>query len=425
MGVFNDTDRLLKWRYKVKDVYLIIPNSDDSYVIPTERLTGLSIEENYEEYFFPLLKVTLVLDSDLYYDILKHKNDCQLYFRIDKYYNEEAEEPSLCKNCIDDVFDLILDENTEDMLRSLKEDENSSDYTSRVASTSEDGLEGKNNNGVDFYLFKSSVEGTKKNVNKVLTKANVADAVAYLASVANLKNVVMAQPDNTTIYDELLIPPLSVLKALSFIDTYYGLYKKGSIIWFGLDYTYIIPYSGYCKAYVNNEKKITNIIIPKSTNTDHVSSLGTLVKKNDKKSNYIVADYSTLNINNESISNDYINANDIQVVDSYDEDSSTSESSAKSKKTNFIKIFENKTENPFIKTMYTAQTKAKSDVITVRLRDYDIAAISPNKRFNVIFEDSNYIKKYSGVYIIAGATHTFVLEGENLALDTILVLRKE
>ena len=52
----------------------------------------------------------------------------------------------------------------------------------------------------------------------------------------------MAQPDNNTVYKEFLLPPQSVLKNLQFIDTYYGIYRDGTMMYFGLDYTYIIPY---------------------------------------------------------------------------------------------------------------------------------------------------------------------------------------
>ena len=398
MAIFDDTDRVIKWKYVVKKINILIPNTD-AITIPNERLNGLEIEENYEEYYFPVIKLSLVLDSDTYYKILQNKNDCNIFLRIDKFsYVDGSEEQSLDKEYIKDTFELIIDENTEDMLRSLKEDESSSDYTKTTSDVSEDSLSTPSNNKVEFYLFKSTIDGTKTNVNKVLHKANVADAIAYLATVAKLKNLVMAQPDNTTVYDQLLIPPLSVLKALAFIDTYYGIYKTGSIIWFGMDYTYIIPFSGACDVYVKNEIKTTNIIIPKSVNTSHINSLGSLKKKSDKNNNYVIGDYSSVNISNQSISNNYLNANDIQTVDSYDDSTSTNSSKAKSKKTNFVKIFTNKTENSFISSMYTAQTNAKSDVVSVRLQDYDVSVISPNKRCNVIFEDSNYTKKYNGNY---------------------------
>jgi hypothetical protein len=219
-----------------------------------------------------------------------------------------------------------------------------------------------------------------------------------------------------------LIPPQTVIKNFAFLDSYYGIFKTGSIIFFDVDYTYIIPYSGTCDVWYPGEIKETCIIVPTSANTDHPRVFGSLDKKDNK--NYIIADASTLSISNRSISNNYLNSNSAQVVDSYANKDTTSTSTAKSKNGNFTKIFEDKTENPFIAEMYSAQSNAKSDVISLRLQDYDISAISPNKAFNVIFEDNKYTAKYNGNYILAGVSHSFLTEGTGLLLNSTIVLRK-
>ncbi len=422
MAIFSSHDQFRKYRYVAKNIRVLIPGLDD-IVIDNNRLNELYIEDNYEENYFPLIKITLVLNSEVYYNILSHKNDCKFFLKINKYYikNDDEQDVSIEKLFLNDTFDLIMDENTDDMLNSLKEKINSSDYKRRKSEGSI--LDETDNNRLSFYLFKSSIAGTKTNVNKVLSNVNVSDAVAYLMTVAKIKNVLMAQPDNTKKYDEFLIPPLSVLKALAFIDTYYGLYKTGSIIYFGIDYTYIIPYNGKCDVNTKREVTQTNIVVPKSSNTDYADKMGSINKYKDE-SNYIIADYKTISIKNASISNNYINANSIQVIDSYDESSTTNRSTAKTKNDDFVKIFENKTENSFIGEMYAAQSNAKSDIVSLRLQDYDISMITPNKQFKVIFEDSVYRKKYSGNYILAGLSHSFISSGAELLLNSTVILRK-
>lgn len=423
MSIFNKTDKVLLWKYITKSIKVLIPNSTN-IDIPVERLTGFSIEENYEDYYFPVIKVNLVLDVDVYYKILENKNNCSLYLRIDKFFTEPGKtDPSLCKKYINDSFMIIMDENTEDMLRSVKEDQNEDNYKERVKSVY-GGLDEKNNANIEFYIFKPIVDNTKKNINKILTNANVSDAVAYIATVGNINNIIMAQPDNTTVYNQLLLPPLSIIKSLEFIDFYYGLYKKGSLIWFGLDNTYIVPYSGECVAYERDEVKNTTIIIPKSINTNYSNTLGNLVKISDKTNNYIIGDHNTISISNQSISNNYLNANTLQVVDSYNEEFNTTNSSAKSKNQNFVKYFENNTENSFVSEMYSAQSNAKSDIISIRLQNFDVSNISPNKKFNIIFEDKKYTKEYSGKYILAAVTHNFLSEGADFMVDSVIVLRK-
>lgn len=423
MAIFDNGDKAQRWKYITKFMKFTFSNKE-TIDIPVERVKELSIEENYEEYYFPLFKVKLVLDGDTYYTILKNKNDCQINLRIDRFYfsDEKNVDRSITKKFINDTFELIMDESTDDMYQSVKEDENKSDFTNIKQDKSKDLMEATNE--LTFYLFKSTISGTKKNVNKILVNCNVTDAIVYLATVAGVNNILMAQPDNTTIYPELLLPPLSILRCLEFVDMYYGLYKQGSMIYFGLDYTYIIPYSGKCTAYHKGEITVTNIIIPKSTNVTHKNILGSLRKIFDKTRNYIVADYSTLSIQNESISNNYLNANSIQAVDSYDEKSLTQDSKAVTKTEGFKKIIENKTMNPYFASMYAAQADGKSTVVSLRLQDFDITMITPNKEYNLIFEDPSYTKKYNGKYLIAGVTHSLMSEGEYFGVSSVLVLRK-
>ena len=427
MAIVDIKDKAQKWRYEAKEIKIIVPKPDENgkpliLSLPKERLVDFSIEDNYEENYFPLFKITLALEAENYYEILKAKNSCGVVLRIDKYYTDiNNKNKSLTKTFINDTFELIMDEDTDDMYSSLKEEETKTNY--KIRSKSPLGELSKVNSSHSFYLFKSTVNTLKNSVNAVLSKANVSDAIAFLAT-RSFTQVLMSQPDNTTVYDELIIPPMSLLKAFSFIDTYYGLYKTGSLIYFGLDTNYIIPYNGKCTAYKVNELQNTNIIIPKSMSASQAGTLCSIKKYNDRKSNYIVGDYKTINIENQSISNNYINANDLQSVDSYSGESTKVDSNAKSKKENFIKVHEDKTENKFIASTYAAQTNAKSVIISVRLQDYDIFAISPNKKFNMIFEDSKYTSKYNGEYILSGAVHTFINEGASFALSSVLVLKQ-
>ena len=319
MKLFTESDQFQKYLYIVKDIQVLLPDGEENLIIEKNRFMGLDVEDNYEENYFPLIKITLVINSETYYKILKYKNECKFYLRIHKKYmkNEDKTKMSSEQKFLLDTFDLITDENTDDMLNALKEKISSDDYKKRKSEGNV--LDETDNNRVSFYLFKSSIAGTKTNVNKILANANVSDAIAYLMSVAKIKNVLMSQPDNTKVYEELMIPYQSVLKSLGFLDTYYGLYKSGSIIYFGVDYTYIIPYNGKCSVTSTSDKSTnTNIVIPKSSNTLYSGKLGSVKRKNDE-SNYVIGDSTSINIMNKSISNNYLYANDIEVVDSYDE----------------------------------------------------------------------------------------------------------
>ena len=70
--------------------------------------------------------------------------------------------------------------------------------------------------------FKESIDNTKQsNANIILKESTVTEAIAYLAQTYNINNVLMTPPDNIEMYDVLLIPPLSILKAFLYIDIYF------------------------------------------------------------------------------------------------------------------------------------------------------------------------------------------------------------
>lgn len=426
MAIFSRVDKFQKYKYIVKNLKILLPDGKGEIELHTSKLIQIDLEENFEENFFPLFKITMSLDTDSYYKLLENKNKAQFYIRINKAFagEDESSELSLEKAFINDTYDIIFDENTGDMQLALKNEGNKDDYTkAREATTNS--LSAVSDNMCTFYLFKSNIGGTKTNVNKVFSNINVSDAVAYLMSEAKIDNVLMAQPDNNTVYKEFLIPPQSVLKNLQFIDTYYGIYRDGTIMYFGLDYTYIIPYNGKCLAYAPNETTDTSIIIPKSFDSDYGGKVGSFSKLSEPSKNYIIADYKTININNQSISDNYIKGNSIFVIDSYDEDDDEElESEAETKTENFTKMFKNNTENQFMASMYTAQTNANSDVITVRLFDFDLSALTPNKSIKVIFEDTEYTSRYNGQYILAGINSTFRASGEEMNIGSTVVLKR-
>lgn len=426
MAIFSRVDKFQKYKYIVKNLKILLPDGKGEIELHTSKLLQIDLEENFEENFFPLFKIILSLDTDSYYKLLENKNKAQFYIRINKAFagEDEGAELSLEKAFINDTYDIIFDENTGDMQLALKNEGNKDDYTkAREATTNS--LSAVSDNMCTFYLFKSNIGGTKTNVNKVFSNINVSDAVAYLMSEAKIDNVLMAQPDNNTVYKEFLLPPQSVLKNLQFIDTYYGIYRDGTMMYFGLDYTYIIPYNGKCVAYVQNETTDTSIIIPKSFDSDYGGKIGSFSKLSEPSKNYIIGDYKTVNINNQSITDNYIKGNSMYVIDSYDEDDDEEvESEAETKTENFTKMFKNNTENQFIASMYTAQTNANSDVITVRLFDFDLSALTPNKSIKVIFEDTEYTSRYNGQYILAGINSAFRASGEEMGISSTIVLKR-
>lgn len=259
----------------------------------------------------------------------------------------------------------------------------------------------------------------KTQINEVLTGVTLTDAVGYILGAANITNALMSPMENNQSYSQLVIPPLKVNKAISYLDVQHGFYKAGSMIFFGLDFTYILNYKGGCTAFKNGEIKETNFIIPENTNVSAVDE-GMLNKSNSAY--YVVWKKDSVNIENESISQDVINGNDAIVIDSSTTEIKTTKSKTITTGGNNSAIIQNDTENEWISETYTAQKSTNSIVITGAVKNIDISCLAPNKKYSVIFEDSKLTNKYKGTYILSNSYIRFINSGGGAEFEVVATI---
>lgn len=410
MGVLQDKDKYMEWRYIIKNI--LFTYSDNKAVInpiPTERVKQMGIENNYDDYYFPLFKITLALSENEIHNVIKNRKTICLHLELVGNCREKGAKAWSDKvtKYLDTTFDIILGKSDEDMLNALNEEKSKKNLKKKKDKEKE--LISDQFMDIDLYLYKPVVGGMKKNINKIFTGVNIADVITYIMGQGGVKKLYFAQPTNTEKYKQLLIPPMSLMRALEFIDMYYGIYKFGSVIWFDFDKTYVKPYNAECTVWDKKEKTVTNIIIPKGPNSKIGNFSGVLKrKKDDKKNNYLVGDYTTLGIVDQAIVNNYVSANDIETIKSDGSGTKKSNSKASSKKENYVQMIEDTTENKWVAETYAMQALSESQLISIDIANLDLKTISVNKKFNLIFEDSKYTKKYNGAYIVSTATHSFV-----------------
>ena len=321
MAIIDSNSDIRKWYHDVKAIKFFYTDENNNEhileTVPRERLQNMNILEDFENTYFPVFSLTLVLEDSTYYNILEHKDSCKIYLRVDKFSRKSGESAKqLNKRFINRKFDVIIEDNSFDVSSKIDELENLTNFTSI---TDSDKNELKDvTNIVKFYLFPEILGNTKKNVNKPFKDASVTEVLAWLFYNAKINNVLMARTDNNTRYDELVIPPLSTLKALAFIDTYYGLYKYGSLIYFGLFHNYVIPYDGnnHVVPRYGDTKVEIDFIVP---DTDSTNQTGVMHSGKNNAIDYIVTNFRNISSDTVSIGNDFINGNNIQIIDAFEE----------------------------------------------------------------------------------------------------------
>jgi hypothetical protein len=388
--IIDDKDSFLIYRYIATDFKLVFPSLNTTKDMKPECIKSIIIKNDYINNIFPIIQLKMSCSAKLYYKIIKNKKDIKFYIRIQKFsLANSIYEKSLKTDYIKGNFNLILDDDDEDLYSSVRKKNNGDNQSDE--DLKEQAQE------VEFYLFNSKrMKSTRKIVNIIPEDCNVTNIIAYTASTAGIDNLLMTKSDNTTIYDEIRIPPMKAYKVIPYIDTMYGIHKTGSIIYFGLENSYIIKFDGKCTAWRKDEVKNTTIVIPEagSSTTQQCCSL----KKYNDNNYYLIGDYNDITFTDKSVTESTLNGDDIEVINNND---NSIDKTAKTGDTNRY-IIENPGFNKFFKEIYIKQKKSLKKKIVVGFSDIDLSALQPNKKFNFSFEDTELNTKYNASYILVG-----------------------
>ena len=191
MAFINKTDIMQLWQYRITEFKLFINDGKKNikeYDL-RERLKSIIITNDYESNLFPLFRVSCVMEADVYYDMLRYKNNSQIHIRIQKFYRKVAEEStSLVRDYVNDKFNLILEDSDFDTGKATREHRDKYNYKQRSESTYNDLV--YVDNDIELFLYKKEFnEKFNTLVNAILQDANTFDALLYLFNKANLKNI--------------------------------------------------------------------------------------------------------------------------------------------------------------------------------------------------------------------------------------------
>ena len=80
--------------------------------------------------------------------------------------------------------------------------------------------------------------------------------------------------------------------------------------------------------------------------------------------------------------------------------------------------------NPYYKKIYDSIQKSENMVIQIALRHCDMSILTPNKRYQFIFEDTRLTKQYKGYYCLTKKTEVYTKDGAELQGAAELVFRR-
>ena len=237
---------------------------------------------------------------------------------------------------------------------------------------------------LELYCYNEQlVHYMKKRANSIYKDTSIGTVLHDILQQANVYNAEIDPITNPKKYNQVLIPNMNIIQSISFIDYYYGLYKKGGMMYGDLDKLYIANTDVY-----NGTTPIPIYVESYKNNND---SSG-MTRINNDYQFYIMA--PNVSIRSESdiervlhgpklAAINLMDMNDIDIVELTNlfEEIKSLSLSENIETPNLL----HKTQNKYIGTSYVARLDERITKVDISGTGFDIMRITPKTRFNLIF----------------------------------------
>lgn len=397
------------YRYVITACDILIPNKEPMK-LGIANILGFTIEKDFDNDYFPIFNLQLNLKNTQYYTIIENKTNVKFKIKLEKYaYNNES-----IVNYKETVFDTIF---------SVFIDDNSSFIDKSLYNKTEDMLGTVQNlNKYDFYLFKDNdITASKKIFNRVVSRANMTDCIVYLLSMSGSNNVLMTPLENNQVYDDIIIPPTTIIQSLIYLEKQYGFYSHGALFFYDFDTVYFIDKRAECTAYRTGE--YTSIITQIYKKMNPNSKTPGNYKDPKTKSYTLYVSHDSMRMLTASIVNEQIQSKDINVIDSKYDTSTVVSPNTQSRNATQSSIVNN-FHNKYLNNMINNAKYENDNVLSIDVNDVDLCCFTPNKKFIVSFEDKESNEKHKGNYRLSNYVFTFKKNGEFFVTNGVIQLKK-
>jgi hypothetical protein len=271
----------------------------------------------------------------------------------------------------------------------------------------------------------------KKAVNFVTTAdgtsptASPFDALCYGIAqlVTEEKAVILQKPDNEEKELQVIIPPWNLREFITFIQTEYGIYSPGVLVYQDLKYLFVIPKFSETYAIPDEEYDTVHIYILNPESATASNALG--YYKDDERSEYVLTtggrhaftplDTSealkelqgnkfkvfTAELGEKSTTYDAESWSGADPMPEFDTGITGSTEDAEDK----VRYFHNETENPFLLDEHVSNLQFAQKIVSVQLTDVDFSILTFNRKYKLTFlVDANIDAQYGGIYKLWQAT---------------------
>ena len=407
------------WENYLYSIKVSIQTPNELVELQNAQINSAYIEKDYDNDVLPVFLLNVNLQKNVYYDILKDPTQCRFIVQIDKYIDpgNSGRDKSKRVYLRDKFVPIITD-------RSPFTDEKF--YKDVKYNGSKDGrqiIPYDLQQTYDFILFREKdLRVMKSTTNLVFTNTNVLVALTVVLGNAGVSNLLMTRFDNTSSYSEFLLPPLPLLPQIKFLDSYFGFYREGSMVFFDHDRSYILRKAPGCSAWESNEIKTVafTIDVPSSGEDLMVGS----VLDNKQKTVFVNTNKDHVMFLDKTISTDMVIGNKSTIFHTVTGgfNSVTPDTTNIAGVTNAPKT--TNTQNSYASSELEARQSEMRNIVNIICSGLDISYIQPNKTYKLMTNVQSIVNKVGGVYRLTRAIHQFVKEGDHFVNLSNMELRR-
>ena len=418
-------DKKYMCKYQVKS--FIIMNGDETLDIDYTNILSIEYLNDFEYNIMALLKVSLQIDVRKKLWILKNKKDIRVKFELDKIgmgtdgesFNTSPQpvwnnEFSIYLNDEDDSFDIGSMESRISLNEGKDNQGNKIDQENYF----------ETQNTMDIFLIDPSImSASRYTVNKVYTEGSLQNIVAHILTESGHKKVLMSKFDNDEIYKEIIIPPMTAYKALIYLDQYYGLYKKGGLIYYDVDSLYVLNTDGKGTAFRNDEWKETTFLVSEIQHS--VPGNGMILREGEQIFYPTVSEMEANSQNFAIAKNAELGSSaKLVVTDTTDVEIHNADQSFLDERNENITFI--KDNNKFTGDVIKSRMEENECIFYFNGENLDISAFTPNKVFKTIFEETSKNQSNGGkVYRLAYAYHYIKPESSEYMTSSHRIILKK
>lgn len=414
----NEKNIMRYYRYAIENFELLF-DGDEPVKLEKGLLSDIFIEKDYDGDIFPIINVNIGLTSTLYYKVLYNKTKVKIRFRFQKYMLDEDNQPSVKSDIVNDLFEFFLDEDTPFIDKTAYDKREEVDIGEGNTQ-----LEYPNERMLDMYLFKiSDIDASKVTVNKIIKRGTVGDILAYSLTKSGTRKVLFSPVNNNEELKQVVLPTLTTNSIVKMLEEKFGIYRKGAMLFYDLDRVYLIDKNSQCNCWEDQEYKQTLITIAKSMND---ISFYPGCYNNEKEKRYeINVTPDLVSITSETVITEQLSGNNITVVNKNNGEVRNVRTNLEQHGSGTYNILQNNYNNRYAVEALTTRITEKAKIVRITLGDVDIEALTPNKEFTLIFEESEINSTYGGSYRLGYCRHYFKKSGLEYIVSSDCILYKQ